>query len=305
VGVKAWIERWPAERIGVVLAVLAALGFSLKAIFVKLAYAWPVDAVTLLALRMGFALPVFMWVGWREHLRHRHAVRLTGGDWRQLILLGLLGYYGASILDFYGLRYISAGLERLILFTYPTLTLLLGLLFQGRPIRGREIGALALCYGGLSLAFVHDIRSSDDALEIWIGTGFVLASSLSYALYLAGSGPMIARLGAARFTALAMLVSCAGTLAHFLLSQPFSALIQPAPVYALGAAMAIFSTVLPVFMQSAAIRRLDAPRAAMIGTVGPILTIALGAWLLGETISTWQLAGAALVIAGVMQVSRK
>ncbi|MEY2631587.1 MAG: hypothetical protein RIR00_241 [Pseudomonadota bacterium] len=292
-----------AHTLGALLALAAALGFSMKAIFVKLAYAYAVGAVTLLSLRMLFALPAFVWVGLRAS---RGAPGLQRRDYLSVLALGLLGYYGASIFDFLGLQYISAGLERLILFTYPTLTLLIGVLFQGKTLTGRQLASLLLCYLGIAAAFAHDLEFAVDSTMVWIGGGFVFASSLSYALYLSGSAPMIHRLGAARFTALAMLVSTAGTLLHFALAAPLASLWQqPWQVYALGAAMALFSTVLPVFMQSAAIRHLGAGQSALIGTTGPIITIFLGWWWLDEPLSGPQLFGAGLVLAGVLLVSLK
>jgi drug/metabolite transporter (DMT)-like permease len=288
---------------GVALAVLAAFGFSAKAILIKLAYATTsVEAVTLLALRMAFSLPVFLWVGLRES---RNATPLTRRDWAAIVVLGLLGYYGASILDFIGLQYITAGLERLILFTYPTLTLLFGAVLYGQAVGRREWVAVALCYLGIGAAFAHDLNLSAGTSAVWIGAGFVFGSSLCYALYLSGSGPMLARVGVARFTALAMLVSTAATLTHFFATQPLSALVQPLPIYGYGIAMALLSTVIPVFAQSAAIRRIGSGRAALIGTVGPLMTIALGWWLLDEAISSWQIGGAALVVAGLVLVSRR
>ena len=286
---------------GAGLALLAAFGFSLKAIFVKLAYPYGVDAITLLALRMGFALPVFLWVGLAGQ---KAAVKLERSDWGKLALLGCLGYYGASILDFRGLEYISAGLERLILFTYPTLTILIGVLFHGKAFSRREGIALVLCYTGIGFAFAHDLGLGEPR-EVLIGGALVFGSSVSYALYLSGSAPMIARLGAMRFSALAMLMSSAVTLLHFCVVQPFSAFIQPLPVYGWGLAMALFATVLPVFAQSAAIRRLGAGRASLYGMVGPLLTIGFGWWLLNEVISTAQMIGAALVVAGILIVSRR
>ncbi len=286
---------------GAGLALIAALGFSMKAIFVKLAYPYGVDAITLLALRMGFALPVFLWVGLT---RQQAGSRLTAGDWGRLALLGCLGYYGASILDFWGLEYISAGLERLILFTYPTLTILIGVLFQGKAFSRRELMAIVLCYTGIGFAFMHDIGLGDTR-SVLIGGALVFASSISYALYLSGSAPMIARLGAMRFSALAMLFSAAVTLLHFLSAQPLTAFIQPLPVYGWGAAMALFATVIPVFAQSAAIRHLGAGQASLFGMVGPLLTIAFGWWLLDEAVSLPQMAGAGLVVAGILIVSRK
>jgi drug/metabolite transporter (DMT)-like permease len=258
--------------------------------------------VTLLALRMIFSLPAFLWIGLRAS---RRAPPLTRRDWLAVVVLGLLGYYGASILDFIGLQYITAGLERLILFTYPTMTLLLGAILYGQRIGRREWTAVALCYVGIAAAFAHDLNLSAAASAVWIGGGFVFASSLCYAFYLTGSGPMLARIGVARFTALAMLVSTAATLTHFLVTQPLDALAQPLPIYAYALAMALFSTVIPVFAQSAAIRRIGSGRAALIGTVGPLLTIGLGWWWLGEAISVWQLIGAALVVTGVVIVGRR
>ena len=299
-------KHWSAERLGVALAVLAALGFSLKAIFVKLAYAVPqavpVEAVTLLSLRMVFALPVFLWIGFRSS---RSAPPLTRRDWLMLSALGLLGYYGASILDFIGLRYITAGLERLILFTYPTLTVMIGVLFMGKALSQREIGALVLSYLGIGLAFFHDLEFAGETRTVLIGAAFVFASSLSYAFYLAGSAPMIQRLGSARFAALATIISTLATELHFFATQPLSALIQPLPIYAYGAGMALFSTVLPVLWQAAAIRRIGPAKSVLIGTLGPVLTIFFGWWLLGEPLSLAQMGGAGLVLTGVLLVSRR
>lgn len=286
---------------GLLLALLAAFGFSLKAIFIKLAYPYGVDAITLLALRMGFALPVFLWVGLAEH---KAGAALSRQDWGKLFLLGCLGYYGASILDFWGLEYISAGLERLILFTYPTLTILIGVLFQGKAFTRREGVAIALCYTGIGFAFMHDLNLGDTR-SVLIGGALVFASSVSYAFYLSGSGPMIARLGAMRFAALAMLFSSAVTLIHFLGVQPLTAFIQPLPVYGWALAMALFATVIPVFALSAAIRRIGAGPASLFGMVGPILTIGFGWWLLGEPISIEQTIGAIFVVLGILIVSRR
>lgn len=298
-------KHWSAERLGLTLAILAALGFSLKAIFVKLAYAvpqaTPVDSVTLLALRMIFSLPAFAWVGWQAS---RQLAPLSRKDWGAVIALGLLGYYGASILDFIGLQYISASLERLILFTYPTLTILIGVAFLGQRASRRELGALLLSYAGIGLAFAHDLHVAGDTRAVLVGAGFVFGSSVSYAFYQAGSEPAIRRMGAARFTALAMLVSTVATLAHFGATQPVATLAQPTPVYLHALGMALFSTVFPVFMTSAAIRRIGAPRTALIGTLGPILTIFFGVWLLDEPLSVWQMAGAGLVLAGVLLISK-
>jgi len=294
-------KTWSSERLGITLALLAATGFSFKAIFVKLAYAVaPVDAITLLMLRMSFTLPIVLWV---IHRTRQTAPPLTRKDWAILGALGVLGYYGASILDFIGLQYISAGLERLILFSYPTITVMIGVLFLGKHLERRQVAALLLSYAGIGLAFSHDLQLAGDTHAVWIGAAFVFGSAVSYAMYSAGAEVAIARLGAIRFSALAIAVSTVATQLHFLLAQPPSALIQPLPIYAYGFAMAIFSTVLPVFWQSAAVQRIGAARAVLIGTLGPMLTIFFGWWLLDEPLSIPQLGGAALVVGGVVLVS--
>lgn len=296
-------NHWSTERLGIALAVLAALGFSFKAIFVKLAYAAAaVDAVTLLTLRMTFALPIALWASlWLC----RAAPPLSRTDWGLLLVLGVLGYYGASILDFIGLQYISAALERLILFIYPTLTVLIGVLFMGKALEKRQVAALALSYAGIGLAFAHDLQVTDDMHAVLLGGAFIFGSALSYALYSAGAEVAIRRLGTLRFAALAIIVSTFATQLHFVLTQPFSALVQPLEVYAYAAAMALFSTLLPVFWQSAAVQRIGAARTVLIGTLGPMLTIFFAWLLLTEPVSIAQLLGAGLVLAGVLLVSRR
>lgn len=291
-----------AGTAGMALAILAAFGFSFKAILVKLAYPYGVDAITLLALRMMFALPVFLWVGLTAS---RGMQALDRRDWAGIIAMGLAGYYAASVFDFLGLQYISAGLERLILFTYPTLTLLFGMALARRSASRREVVALALCYAGIGAAFWHDLEFAQDVASIWLGGGLVFGSALCYAIYLTGSAHMIARLGTARFAALATLVSTATVLGHFLAVQPVSLLVQPWPVYGYALAMGLFCTALPVFAQSAAIRRLGSPRVALVSMLGPLATIAFAVWLLGEPLSIAQIAGAALVIGGVAVIGRR
>lgn len=175
---------------------------------------------------------------------------------------------------------------------------------MGKRASRRELGALLLSYAGIGLAFAHDLHVAGDSHAVWVGAGFVFGSAVSYAFYQAGSEPAIRRMGAARFTALAMLVSTGATLLHFVVTQPAGALVQPAPVYLHALGMAVFSTILPVFMTSAAIRRIGASKTALIGTLGPILTIFFGVWLLDEPLTWWQMGGAALVLAGVMLISK-
>lgn len=296
-------KTWSAERWGIAFAVLAAFGFSFKAILVKLSYtAAPVNAVTLLTLRMTIALPIALWATlWLC----RSAPPLNRRDWGLLLALGLLGYYGASILDFVGLQYISAALERLILFIYPTITVLIGVFFMGKRLEKRQVGALLLSYAGIALAFAHDLKVTSDTHTVLIGAAFIFGSALSYALYSAGAEIAIQRLGTIRFAALAIIVSTFATQLHFIATQPVAALSQPMAVYLYSAAMAIFSTVLPVFWQASAVQRIGSARTVLIGTLGPMLTIFFAWLLLAEPMSLPQLLGAGLVLAGVLLASRR
>lgn len=228
-------------------AVLAAAGFSFKAIFVKLGYAaGPVDALTLLALRMGFALPLFLWLIWLS--REPGQPALGAGDLVRIWLLALLGYYLSSLFDFYGLQSISAGLERLILYLYPTLVLLLQACISRRRPGSRTMQAMAISYVGLAVAFAHDLRQAGDGAQVGAGAGWVLASAVTYALYYLGTGSMVQRLGSMRLAGLAGAASCVLVLAHFLSFGQPATLPQLAPgVWFNAALMALLSTALPIY----------------------------------------------------------
>ncbi|TCO79748.1 threonine/homoserine efflux transporter RhtA [Plasticicumulans lactativorans] len=292
----------PASRAnawaGTVCVVIAATGFSAKAILIKLAYRWQVDAVTLLALRMALALPFFVVAAWWS--TRRASGRIGAREWAALVTLGLSGYYLASLFDFMGLEYISASLERLILFLYPTLVVLLNWAWYRRAPGRREWAALTLSYLGIALVVAGEGVGGQRELA-W-GVALVFASSLTYAVYLVGSAALIARVGSVRFTALAMTVSCLAVFVHYALAAtpPLTAL--PLPVWWLGLAMALLSTVLPTFLVSEGIRRIGANRASLISSIGPVLTITFGVIFLGEVVRPLQWCGAALVIGGVLLV---
>jgi drug/metabolite transporter (DMT)-like permease len=285
--------------LGVTFALLAAVGFSAKAILVKLAYLDHVDAMTLLALRMVFSVPFF--IGVAIWARQHHAEPLNTHDRLLVLGLGLIGYYCSSFLDFLGLEYISAGLERLILFLYPTMTVILSALLYKRAIGRKVIAAMGLCYAGIALVFLHDVGTKEGGIVL--GASLVFASTLSYSIYLVGAGHAIARIGTMRFTAYAMVVASTASLLQFVVMRPLSALELPVRVYELSIAMAIFSTVLPVFLLSFAIRRIGSGSASLIGSIGPVSTIYMAYVFLNEHISLLQIAGSILVLAGVLVIS--
>jgi drug/metabolite transporter (DMT)-like permease len=280
------------------------LGFSFKAILIKLAYReYPVDAITLLTLRMLYAAPLFLaMAAWAQRATPRMPP-IARADWRRLVWLGCIGYWLASLLDFMGLQYITASLERLVLFLYPTIVVLLSALLLRQPITRRAVAALVLSYAGIALVFWHDIRFASDASATLLGGALVFASAVLYALYLVQAGGVITRLGSSRFIAWAMLASTVFVVAHFLLTRPLAALAVPRPIHAISLAMAVFSTVLPTWLIAESIRRMGANAASLVGSLGPVFTIGLGAMILGEPVHAIQLAGAALVLGGVLLVT--
>jgi drug/metabolite transporter (DMT)-like permease len=293
-----------AERkaflIGLAIAITGAILFSTKAIVAKLIYRYHVDAVTLIAFRMLFSLPFFVAIAFWQM---RGATPLSHVERGRIVVLGLLGYYLSSFLDFLGLQYISAGLERLILFLTPSFVLLISVIFLKKSISRLEWCALMTSYFGMVLVFVHDARTGGP--NVMLGGAFVLGSAVAYALYLLASGEMVRRVGALRLVAYAMCVSSAACIGQFLLLRPWSMLVQPAAVYGLSMFNAFFCTVLPVCLTMVAVSRIGAGTASQAGMIGPVSTLFLGALILDEPITAVQLAGTALVLAGVYLLSRK
>jgi drug/metabolite transporter (DMT)-like permease len=290
----------PALIAGLAIAIGGAVLFSTKAIVAKLLYRYQIDAVTLIAFRMLFSLPVFAGVAiWKM----RTGPALSNSDRWRLVGLGLVGYYLSSYLDFLGLQYISVGLERLILFLTPTFVLLVSALFLKQRIGRAQWAALALSYCGIVLVFVHDLGGGGG--NIALGSLLVLGSAAAYAIYLLGTGGMVRRIGPLRLVAYAMCVSSAACLLQFFLLRPVSMLVQPLQVYGLSLVNGIFCTIFPVFMTMIAVQRIGAATASQAGMIGPVSTLFLGWALLGEPITAVQLAGTALVLAGIYLLSLK
>lgn len=284
---------------GVLLALAGSIAFSGKAIIVKLGYRYNVDAVTLLMLRMLLALPFFVVLSWWAS---RSKAALTRTQWLKVIFLGFSGYYLASFLDFAGLQYISASLERLILYLNPTIVLVLGWLLWGKKITRNQMLAFALSYAGVLLVFGHEAKL--DGANVGLGTALVFASAVSYALYLSFSGELVRQLGSLRLAGLATSVACFFCIAQFVLLKPLSAANVAPPVLWLSLLNATACTVAPVLMVMMAIERIGAAKTAQIGMIGPMSTILMGVWLLGEPMNAWIVAGTILVLSGVYLVSR-
>ena len=286
---------WP----GLALALAGSIAFSAKAIIVKLAYRHGVDPVTLIMLRMAFALPLFLALAWWAG---RGKPPLTGRDWRVVAGLGFTGYYLASFLDFVGLQYVTAAFERLVLYLNPTIVLLLSVLLFKARVTVRQLVALAVSYSGVLLVFGHEasIGGPDAAL----GALLVFGSAVSYAVYLCYSGAEVRRLGALRLTGLASTVACLLCIGQFLLLRPLSALAVAPEVWWLSVLNATLCTFAPILMVMMAIERIGATLAAQAGMIGPLSTILLGVWLLGEPFTGWVLAGTLLVLGGIWLLAR-
>jgi len=285
---------------GVLLAVGGVVFFSLRPVIIKLAYAYVVDPVTLLALRMIFAMPFFIVAAaWarggptQQPLAPRDLAAIAG--------LGLLSYYAASFLDFLGLQYITAGLGRLLQFIYPTVVVVLSALFLGKRPTARDIVALVLTYFGLLLVFWYAVGG--EQRNLWLGAGLVFTSATCYAVYLVAGSEVIARVGSVRFTAYAMVVASVACIAQFFVLRPLSALDLPLEVYGLAIAMALASTVIPGFMVAEALRRIGANKVAIIGALGPVTAIVLGYLGLDEVMTPLQILGAGFVLVGVVVIS--
>lgn len=290
----------PALVAGLTIAIAGAVLFSTKAIVAKLMYRYQVDAITVIALRMIFSVPVFAGIAiWQ--MRNKPPLR-AADRWR-LVGMGLVGYYLSSTLDFLGLQFISVGLERLILFLTPTFVLLFTSIFLKRHISRMQWLALGVSYCGIVLVFAHDLQTGMAA--VFTGASLVLGSAIAYAAYLLLSGELVQRIGATRLVSNAMCVASAACITQFFVLRPAAMLVQPAPIYWLSLVNGIFCTLLPVFMTMVAVQRIGAATASQAGMIGPVSTLFLGALVLGEPITAIQLGGTALVLGGIYMLSRK
>ncbi len=291
------------RRWGVALAIAGTLVFSFRPILVKLVYVThPVSAVTLLFLRMAISLPFFLAVAW--WLRNQEP-KLSRRDWGAIGALGFVGYYAASFLDFLGLKYVGAGVGRLILYLYPTLVLLISFFFLHRHPTRRQLGALVITYAGVALILSSQVQGGAQGKLFMLGALLVFASSLFYATYLVASAELVKRVGSMRFTAYSMAVATLPAVVQFFVLEPVSALDLPARVWLYALLLGTVTTVLPLFIQAEALKRIGAPEFALIGALGPVSVAITSALGLDEQFTALQAAGGALVIFGVLLVSIK
>jgi len=285
---------------GFIICLIGSLLFSTKAIIVKLAFADSgVDALTLLTIRMAFSLPFFLAAAFWSANKNANA-KLGLRQYLQIVLLGLFGYYLSSYFDFVGLQYISAGLERLILFLYPSIVVLINAFFFRQRITRIQLIALLLTYLGIGLAYYGEMQFDAAYPNFVWGSMLIFLCSITYAIYIAGSGRIIPHIGPSRFTAYSMLAATAGIFIHFGVSRNYTELMATAGIWQYGLLLAIAATVLPTFLIAAGMSRIGSNNVAIISSIGPVSTILQAHWLLGEPIHGGQITGTVLVIAGVL-----
>ena len=284
------------------MGVLGVVLFSSKAIMVKIAYDYKVDAISILLLRMLFAFPFYVVIAYL-YRNKQNEIKLKNQDYLWLILFGFIGYYLASYFDFVGLTYIKASLERIILFLYPTIVILFNKLFLKQPITKVQKLAIGLTYLGIIITFSNEVSISGS--ETYLGGFFILLSAVTYASYLVGSGWLIPKFGVMKFTAYAMIISCISVFIHYSIISDVNLFSFSWQVYVLGFLIAIFSTVIPSFLVSTSIKIISSSNFAIVAGLGPISTIILATIFLNERLTWLQLFGALIVIVGILIVSIK
>ncbi len=291
---------------GLLITFVGAILFSTKAIIVKKAFSnLKVDPLTLLTIRMVLSLPFYLGAAILAGRRDDNRI-IMRKQWVIMILLGLVGYYLSSLFDFLGLQYISAGLERLILFLYPTFTVLINRYFFKQALSQMQKWALALTYSGIALAYFGEMQIDSGNPQFYLGSFLVFLCAVTYSIYIAGSGSIIPAVGVTRFTAYAMLSATGGIFIHFLLKGEYALLQNSgASLWWYGLLLAVVATVIPSFLVSSGLKRIGASNVAIVSSIGPVSTIIQAHFVLGETIGWWQVAGTVLVILGICLIGRK
>lgn len=287
---------------GFIITISGAIFFSTKAILVKLAFQeTKVDALTLLSLRMLFSLPFYIIAVWLAN-RKDEVVALTKRQWILIITMGLFGYYLSSLFDFIGLQYVSAGLERLILFLYPTFAVLINTFYFKTKLSRMQVIALVLTYIGIGTAYWGEIRSEQYSPQFFYGSFMIFLCAITYSFYLVGTGRLVTKVGATRYTAYAMLSATVGIFIHFLIDKPITEIQMTSTLAGYGIALAIVATVLPSFMMSVGMKKIGSNNVAIITSIGPVSTILQAHFFLSESIIIEQIIGTILVIIGVLLI---
>lgn len=285
---------------GIFLTLIGAILFSTKAIIVKLTFRdTPTDALSLLTLRMLFSFPVYIAVAWWIN-RTSPPLKLTRQQWGLLIFYGLCGYYLSSLFDFLGLQYISAGLERLILFLYPSFAVLINAALYKQKVHKHQKWALLLTYLGIGWAFMGEFYIDASNPYFYLGSFFVFICAVTYAFYLVGNGRMIPVMGAGRFTSYSIIIASLGLFIHYIIRGDYSLMDAPTLTWKYGLLLSLIGTVIPTFLLSLGMKKIGSNNAAIVSSIGPVSTILQAHFYLNEPIFIEQILGTTLVVAGVL-----
>ena len=293
------------KSVALLLAATGVIFYSTKAVFVKMAYVYDIDPVTLMLYRLLLSMPFYLVVWVIHNAKHKNEPKANFKDIMFIIFLGFIGYYVSSLLDFIGLQYIDASLERLILFIYPTIVLLLSRIFLKKRVTKEQLLAIALTYIGVFIIFSQNIFDGTQSDNVLLGAGLIFLCAFTYATYLVGSNSLLPKLGTVNFTTYVMLVSLVAVLIHYYFEFGFTFKIYPVEVYVISMFMAVISTVLPSYMIAEAIRRTGANTVGIMGSLGPVSTISLSMIFLGESLTFTQYIGAAIILGGILIISTK
>jgi len=299
-------KTYPITLAGFAISLIGSILFSTKAIMVKLAFAHEhVNAITLLCLRMLFSLPFYIVIGYLHTKKQPNQTPLTTQQWLSVAMLGILGYYLSSLFDFVGLQYISAGLERLILFLYPTFSVLINFVLYKNKLTLTQFIALLLTYSGIGIAYYGELQIDTQNSHFYFGSGMILICAITYSFYLVGTGRMVKTIGDTRYTIYAMLFATAGVFLHYLFTQSFEKIQFTAPIITYSLLLAVVATVIPSFLLSNAMKRIGSNNVSIIASIGPVSTIVQAHLILGEKIFMAQIAGTLLVVLGVILIGWK
>lgn len=295
---------------GFLWAVLGTILFSTKAILIKLCFKTTnIDASSLLMLPMLFALPFYAAAMW-YYFANQQLKKVKPSTYFAAGLIGLLGYYISSLFDFIGLQYVSASIERIILFIYPTLAVLLNLLIFKVAITKRQWLAILITYIGIGLAYWGELNQIPDTKMFFFGTWMILICAITFAFYLVGSGKIIPKIGAPQFTSLSMLAASVGIFIHYFVThqQGIASIVDMPILYSssiwLVIALAIIGTVIPSFLMSGGMKRIGSNDLAIITSIGPVSTLFQARWILNEAFTWEQILGTVFVVLGVILVKK-
>jgi drug/metabolite transporter (DMT)-like permease len=277
--------------------------FSTKAVLIKLMYQYEVDTFGIIALRMLLSAPIYIAVAiWLAVKKDN--IPLTAKEMASIGGLGILSYYVSSMLDFWGLKYISAGVERLILFTYPTFVLLFSFLFFQKKITKIQIIAVVLTYIGVAITFVAE-KGLGEQTNLLLGASLIFTCAITYSFFVIGTGELAKKYGSIKFTCYAVLAATIPALIQSYVHDGMDIFNHPKEVYTLATWLALIATVIPTFLIVEGIGLVGANNSGIIGFVGPVWTIFLANWVLNEPITALQLVGTGVVLAGVALISWK